>query len=544
MAIKNQVEIKKKEGIKMINNENYKPGLALLLVEKKQYSFLNGLNNKYPLAWQKRQEYSYFEAKAFSSATIEREYYSKMAYVLWEYAEENEALKKELLQKTISFFPRYNRCKSNFIIDGKVVLTDYCAGFIISELLGNLEITPARNDLYTLIVLSVAFLFSKYENLPFENNAIKLMEDLSTAYFESMVKTKRIPAGGNTLTADEAKDAKNKVKSVTKGLIAAYNSKIDGNVYKVLPELLAILKPNMLARDSKTALYYQMNEWFNQDLFALIQDYQLTNQDIEQIFYNIIKSWTHEDVNWEDASAISDDVLEEVDTLLIHATFVYICLKINDSSRDFYWKDFKVVTTADSMVTALRAELDKVKAEKEQMLSTIQKRNQEIEAYRSKSEQLVSNAIKETRDELNAVKRDNRQKEKELEELRQYVKELENELLMAEEQLKQTEVVESTVPIEELIDKLNKPNILICPGHQNLVNKMKEVLPKAKFFELDKSYQNNVFNGVTHVFINKMYFNHGKYYKIKTVIPEAKVYRLTRTKVDLVLNEMANAMGL
>ena len=528
----------------MAEIKNYKPGLALLLVEKQQYSFLNGLGKKYPLAWEKRAEYPYHEAKVFSSSTVEREYYSKLAYALWEYADENQSLEKELALKVMSFFPKYKRSRGNFIHDEKFVLDDYCAGFIISELMGILSCVNAQNDLYTLIILSVGLFFAKQEGMPFINKSGDFIERTSSHFFESSIAVKRLASGGNTLTTDEMKDAKNVIKNATKGIITAYNNKIGGNVYKELPELLNILKPNMLEHDAKTAIYHEVSQWFNQDLFLLVKEYKLTNQDVENIFYNIIKSWTHEEVDWMNASNISESVLNEVDMLLVYTAITYIFMKATDASSEFYWKEFKAEGSNDTIITALKLELEKTKNEKEQYQSMIQKHSQELQECRLKREQMVSTAIKDVKDELNATKRENRLKEQEIEELRRYVKELEQELLEVDEQLETMQIPVSDVPMEELIEKLNKPNILISPGHQNLVNKMKEILPNAKFYELDRSYQNNFFNGVTHVFINKKYFNHGKYYKVKMALPDAKIYRITRTKLDLVLNEMVNAMGL
>lgn len=523
---------------------SYKPGLALLLVEKKQYSFLSGLNKRYPLAWQRRGEYPYSDAKCFSDTGLEREYYVKLAYALCEYAEQNEALSKELSAKIMSFFPKYEKYKSNFIEDGVFTLSDYCSGFILSEILGNLRCVTSRNEMYTLIIYSVALFFAKQEGLEFKSRANKLLDEIFIDFFEKSIETKKILDGGNTLSQTESKSAKSIIKASTKGLITAYNKSLDTNVYKTLPELIQTIKPSMLDMDPKTAVYYQMNSWFNQDLFVMIQEYKLMSQDIDQIFYNIIQTWTNEDVQWENPNEISEETLREVDTLLVYTTILYICSKVIEDSREFYWKDMKVTGQVESISKALEFELEKVKGEKEQLALANQKQRQELEDWRGKSDKLVAESIKAIKDELNNQKRENRQKEQEIIALKQRIEQLELELDRAELELEKTIAPVEDVKLEELIEKLNKPNILISPGHQNLVNKMKEVLPKAKFYELDKSYQNNAFNGVTHVFINKKYFNHGKYYKIKMALPEAPIYRITRTKIDLVLSEMAEAMGL
>lgn len=524
--------------------KDYKPGLALLLVEKKQYSFLNGLSKKYPLAWEKRAEYPYSDAKIFSTTTAEYEHYCKLAYALCEHAQENPTLEQELSLKIMSFFPKYKRHRKEFIQDGQFVLDDYCAGFILSEIMGANSHVECHKPLYVLIIMSVGVFFAKQEGLEFSNQSIKLIDNIAGTFFDAVIAKKRLSGGGNSLTLEEQKNAKSVIKNKTKALITAYNEKIDGNVYKDLPELINLLSPEMLEHDAKTAIYYELNRWFNCDVFALLREYRLTSQDIEQIFCNIINSWTHEEVDWQNVSAIDDSVLKEVDQLLVYTAIVYVCMKLADSSHDFYWKEMKSEQSSNSIIATLKLELEKTKNEKEQLQTIIKNHNKELEECRLKREQMISAAIKDVKDEVNAVKRDNRLKEQEIESLKNYIKELELELSDVEEQLDNTEVPISDTPLEELIEKLNKPNVLIAPGHQNLFNKMKEVLPKAKFYELDRNYPNNFFNGATHVFINKKYFNHGKYYKVKVMLPDAKICCITRTKLDLVLNEMVNAMGL
>ncbi len=83
---------------------------------------------------------------------------------------------------------------------------------------------------------------------------------------------------------------------------------------------------------------------------------------------------------------------------------------------------------------------------------------------------------------------------------------------------------------------------MIVGGATPTVQKLKKILPNCKYFEVDKRYNDQYFNGVKLAILLTNILNHGMTRKLDKHCPQIKKKSLSMTNVDLIVKEIAKQL--
>ena len=99
---------------------------------------------------------------------------------------------------------------------------------------------------------------------------------------------------------------------------------------------------------------------------------------------------------------------------------------------------------------------------------------------------------------------------------------------------------EFSIPMsdDENVDKEKLTEIMIVGGATPTIQKLKRILPNCKYFEVDKKYNDQYFQGVKFAILLTNILNHSMTKKLDKHCPKAKKKSVTVTNVDLIIEEI------
>jgi len=186
----------------------------------------------------------------------------------------------------------------------------------------------------------------------------------------------------------------------------------------------------------------------------------------------------------------------------------------------------------------------------------VKQREKQIEEkekdYRKETDKLTTQN-EEGKRRIQELKDKNKELEKELERLRKQVAETKDE----KEELielrnfaynqKRVDVEVDALSVKEAADLLNTRKIIVCGGHPNMQQRLKEWLPNLETMSTDTLGKNfNYLRNYDVVYFYPNYANHSFYKKIKTTITNSKtkfVYLPDKDNVEKLLLEMHESIN-
>ena len=204
-------------------------------------------------------------------------------------------------------------------------------------------------------------------------------------------------------------------------------------------------------------------------------------------------------------------------------------------------------------LTALDNE-EEIAVEVQKLASDIKEKDEEIAKLKEKIEEINKARKKEMNEVLNELelsKKNVKRLKKELEDS----KENQTEFIALREYvyrntLSESEIAvtfEDSIPLEEKINYLNERKVAIFGGHPNWVNKLKKILPNAKYIDTN-AFSSRKFTRLDKydlLVICNLFISHGLYWKVSEAIKNVKskkVVIIDDINTDIIINNLYDAM--
>lgn len=526
--------------------EPLEPFLAMALAEKCPTK-MEGLKNKYPLAFKEWDNLPYRNARLFIGGTLEQEQMARIAYALVAHATEKEDLSLELNQLIKKEFPVLDEYFKEMEAGHSLCVMEMIH---LTRLLMKVEECGNMRLLMNALAVIDQFIAIYQMGYDYEKHQNELLDIL--AYIQranQLFLTDYSPKGFNCIVGRVEDKFLKRAKQEIRPYIQAYEKRIGMDLMQYYRKLILATdyKENPLIDHYRSFIFRH----FGQDIQRLITSYPLTMVDLEQLFYVLLlreqRAQVESDLTQLPTAVELPDIeafCDYVDEIFLEAILDYICAKSSTMDHQYFFKNQGF--SDHQMTQALQMEID----QRDRVIEQLTKRNSEFEAEKLKLKdqhfKKMEQQAKVHKEELASNNQEKRRLQKELEEAHS-----ENELL--KQQLEECEELTALMnsdfdePFEtrqaRFIEQLNRPEILIVGCHPRTIHRLKPLLPNAKYYELDTNVQDYYLRGVEHVCVCLHQVNHPMMFKLERCCPDAKRHKILKTNAHLIIEELAQSLG-
>lgn len=203
-------------------------------------SKLEGLNRRFPEAWLNRSKYVYFNHPILNDLDLETEFFRKLTYCLCEYLQENDALKKAVIE--MIYLSKKKEINSFIKIKQEELKVDrnQCLTLSFGQLLEILKINPQNLDVICFIASSNLILEEKGFLIE-EEEGLQLKELWNHVIEELLCDSWTHPKEAKNLLPQITRDLKNNRSKLYKkamNIYSAYSKHLDEPVASHLAQLL------------------------------------------------------------------------------------------------------------------------------------------------------------------------------------------------------------------------------------------------------------------------------------------------------------------
>ena len=204
-------------------------------------------------------------------------------------------------------------------------------------------------------------------------------------------------------------------------------------------------------------------------------------------------------------------------------------------NREFFLQSY---TLKDQMISKqLEKEVDLLKRDLKSLKEVNKSLKRTINKQKLVQEKAHKRQLKNLQTMLITTTREKERLQQEIVRLKNKCEQLEFTLKNEDEQ----QDVNHEIILSEVIDvnKINKAEIMIVGGARQTIQKLKRVLPNCKYFEVDKKYNDQYFNGVKLAILLTNILNHGMTKKLDKHCPQVIKKSVSATNVELIIKEIA-----
>ncbi|HAX74070.1 MAG TPA: hypothetical protein DCY20_11145, partial [Firmicutes bacterium] len=486
-------------------------------------TMIEGLNRRFPDAWQDRERYEYFQHPLLRKSLIYDEYISNLSYCLFEKSNEQKDLANALLQLLIKKEPKIYRTlkakgKSNSV--NVVELLDLIQYNFLQE---NFSLDQCCK------LATVEFLSEQF-NLEIES-------ELFLEEFNDLIEQSQ---GAYLLESNEGQCHH---FMTLKRMLRKPNSELSKRVKSMLKQYTTYLNVSpseMLHLSyliSKDMLYVNENQFLN----TTLEKNKLTQQEALEVIcllrclqgQNEVEKTLMSDTLTEDDFAFFDEHIG-------HATIHYLISEQRKQDADFFFKHY--VLADEYTIRKLEQDVEKLKDENEKLCQAVQTFEQTKEELANRYEKNMSKRMKDLDAELVKLTRLNARLEQENMHLKK-----ENEMLLlqinstedSEQDLYLEIELEPTTDVDVNLEALNNPSIMIIGGAVQTIQRLKQKLPNCKYFECDHKYNDDYFTGINQAILLTNIVNHSMTLRFDKLCPKVPKKSVKHTNVDLIIKEIA-----
>lgn len=527
-------------------------------------SQLEGLNRRFPEAWTKRQTYPYYKHRLFKSISLSNEYLNNLAYCLWEYSLENEALRAELKAMMIRIQPSIYRHykKAAGLVLSEEYYQDFCR-----------EILNPKVPIHCLISFCVADFFVGISQISYDPSYQEMMYQQWDRRVRDYLKDENPKNlwGFEFLEIDDKMKDPAEVRRI-QNFSKAYSEYLGCSVQdylnriffdptyfcQSLAEELAFATPTVLGMKiidfgksnltqsdvlgilGQLTFFYERNRknLAHQAPFDYLSDLLEGQIEIDETAEQTVRSLLEAD-GYTLPDTLTPELITFYDQYLPAFCAYYMLAKHHEANRDFF---FKIKTNADTIsLTSLENELTRTKKELKALKQQTKHHQAELVQVRTESHRQFQDRLKQGQEEVVLANQQIKRLSQENKQLKEEIAALKDSLTILTQQVEMQEWIDLNVPQPTQPVNLNRSNILIMGGHPHVVAKLKEKLPNCKFCECRRLYQDDFFKNVDYAYIFVEWLNHGMTGKLNKIRPDIPKRVIAATNPDRILSEMEAA---
>lgn len=506
--------------------ENREVFLAYVLANC-NFSTIEGLHRRFPLVWKQRDQYKYYKHVCFERPSLKEEYKLKCAYCLFEASNEDltifNVLFEELYKQYGALYKelkkRYGRSKSisdeglvTFLKDKKSVSRIHLIELsVLDFFLEKLEVSYQETNLFKQLKGTYEGVQRKVLDFELE------VDELNYQYFK------------HQLTKPNSMIFKR-----IKHFCRSYSDYLGQNLVDFLNDKLEAF----YQEETLSPLIQWMKE------LGLIEQhtvYRVTTADVYQLVALLLCT---DDENLTEEEGASIEIgnlvlpiseLEAFEQLLNELLPYFVMHQVMKENREFF---FQAYTLTDRMISKqLEKEVDLLKRDLKSVKEINKSLKLSLSKEKSTQEKTYKVQLKELQFTLMTMMHENKRLEKELENIKEKYEHLESTLKGQSETEEQ--VYEMTLEESVDVSEINKAEIMIVGGATPTIQKLKRILPNCKYFEVDKKYNDQYFQGVKFAILLTNILNHSMTKKLDKHCPQVRKKSVTVTNVDLIIKEIA-----
>lgn len=555
-------------------------------------SKLEGLNRRFPEAWLNRSKYVYFNHPILNDLDLETEFFRKLTYCLCEYLQENDALKKAVIE--MIYLSKKKEINSFIKIKQEELKVDrnQCLTLSFGQLLEILKINPQNLEVICFIASSNLILEEKGFLIE-EEEGLQLKELWNHAIEELLCDSWTHPKEAKNLLPQITRDLKNNRSKLYKkamNIYSAYSKHLNEPVASHLAQLLrkkelrfksetdlfsflAIDQFSLIEQQRNQVTVYDVLEGMtyllclkelkehlitvekaelksqklHETLMELQPNYSLNNLQLEELFIDHLKKRFGSERMYQLIDFVPESLFdvydEEIEALFDQYLVLIIQLnwisKVVEANRNFFYTLYN--TNDNSSIKKIEQDLSRQQEKIKQLEHDKRTLKKELNQTKIDYQTRLSKQLKDSNIALIKAEQENRKLKEEIEALRKQISTQPSEYSTNSPSLEKESPslpLLTLVSKEEKIKSLNRADYVIVGGHPNVVLKLKELLPNCKFYECEEMYKKNSLNGVTRAFINKIWVNHGMTEKIRKVCRNIPVCEVDATNPDRLLDQM------
>ena len=226
--------------------------------------------------------------------------------------------------------------------------------------------------------------------------------------------------------------------------------------------------------------------------------------------------------------------LEAFEELLNELLPYFVMSQVMKENREFFFRSY---TLKDQMISKqLEKEVELLKRDLKSVKETNKLLKLSLSEEKLNQEKMYKLQLKQLRSNLMTTMHEKERLEKELENLKERCAQLES--IIKEPSEAEEQVYEMTLEQSVDVSEINKAEIMIVGGATPTIQKLKRILPNCKYFEVDKKYNDQYFQGVKFAILLTNILNHSMTKKLDKHCPKAKKKSVTVTNVDLIIEEI------
>ena len=268
--------------------------------------------------------------------------------------------------------------------------------------------------------------------------------------------------------------------------------------------------------------------------------YRLTITDVYQLMTLLLCTDGDNLIEEEGASIEIGDLvlpiseLEAFEELLNELLPYFVMSQVMKENREFFFRSY---TLKDQMISKQwEKEVELLKRDLKSVKETNKLLKLSLSEEKLNQEKMYKLQLKQLRSNLMTTMHEKERLEKELENLKERCAQLES--IIKEPSEAEEQVYEMTLEQSVDVSEINKAEIMIVGGATPTIQKLKRILPNCKYFEVDKKYNDQYFQGVKFAILLTNILNHSMTKKLDKHCPKAKKKSVTVTNVDLIIEEI------
>lgn len=506
--------------------ENREVFLAYVLANCK-FSTIEGLHRRFPLVWKQRDQYKYYKHVCLERPSLKEEYKLKCAYCLFEASKEDSIIFNVLFEE---LYKQYGALY-------KQLKKYYGRSKLISDT--GLEVLMKDEELINQSDLMDVSIFDFFlEKLEVRYDETTFFNQLKVTYDGIQRKILDFELDIDELNYQYFKYQLTKPNSITfkrvKHFYRNYSDYLGQNVVDVLNDKL-----ERCYQEEKLSSNIQ---WMR-DLGLIDQHtvYRLTTADVYQLMTLLLCTDGDNLIEEEGASIEIGDLvlpiseLEAFEQLLNELLPYFVMSQVMKENREFFFRSY---TLKDQMISKqLEKEVELLKRDLKSVKETNKLLKLSLSEEKLNQEKMYKLQLKQLRSTLMTTMHEKERLEKELENLKERCAQLES--IIKEPSEAEEQVYEMTLEQSVDVSEINKAEIMIVGGATPTIQKLKRILPNCKYFEVDKKYNDQYFQGVKFAILLTNILNHSMTKKLDKHCPKAKKKSVTVTNVDLIIEEIA-----
>lgn len=498
------------------------------------FSTIQGLHHRFPMAWSHREQFPFYKHKYFERSLLKQEYRLKLSYCLFEEAHEDSVLFNALFEEL------YKTYASMYKDLKKKVRNSKCLNeSLLKELID--RYVKAHSDKGWIKTLAVLDFFVEKLSVKYQKESTfleyeqKLKHEISK-YLAS--NAERQTANYYELCLELSQQNSSLVKNMKK-FYRAYSEYLGENILEVLNQEIASLYKKTSPEDLGIAWLKELGVLEEASL------YYLTLSDVYQLFALVLYT-PYPDLeeaseielvqlgNYEisalELSMFDKRLKEAIPYFMVYQTFKY--------NRDFFLQSYSI--NHQTMIDALQSDVKRYRRELQNMKKVNASLEENLNHQKKRHETELQSKIKELNKSIILLNREKEQLLKQLSQLQDHCQRLQpSEEIIA---LETEELVTSSQEQDETfsLDQINTAEILIVGGATPTIQKLKRILPDCKYFEVDKRYNNQFFNGVKVAILLTNILNHGMTNRLDKLCPDIIKRPVAATNIELIIKEIVH----